>query len=106
MTGVSLVYAVFANEASARDVARIAVSERLAACVNIMASCTSVYEWEGGLEENSETPALFKTNADMVAALIARIAALHSYDMPAIISWAADAAHLPFAQWLTAQTHK
>jgi periplasmic divalent cation tolerance protein len=106
MTDIALVYALFPDEASARNAACTVVSERLAACANLLAPCTSFYEWGGEMTEASEIPALFKTTATGAEALIARIAELHSYEVPAILSWAAGAAHPPFAQWVHDQTRK
>lgn len=106
MSGLSLVYTLFPDATSAQDIARTVIDERLAACVNVMAPCTSVYEWDGKREENAETPALFKTSSDKANALIARVAELHSYDVPAILSWRADDVHAPFAEWVMKQTQK
>lgn len=103
MSGVSLVYTLFPNEADARTAARTLVLERLAACANILSPCTSLYEWKGALEENTETPVLFKTTSDKAQALVARIAELHEYDIPAILSWNADMVLSPFEAWVYEQ---
>lgn len=95
---IATVYAVFADEAEAERIAAHVVEERLAACANILAPCRSIYRWEGAVERAREVPVLFKTaKAD---ALIARIAELHSYDVPAAVAWAVSAAHPPFAEWV------
>lgn len=101
MTGVALVYSLFGSAEKAQAMARIAVEERLA---NILAPCTSVYAWKDMLEQAVEVPVLFKTAADCRDALIARIAELHDYDVPAILAWPADAALPPFAAWIEGQT--
>lgn len=103
MTGapaIATVYAAFAGEAEARRIGRAMVEEGLAACVNILAPCRSVYRWRGGIEEASEVPALFKTRADMAERLIERLAALHSYEVPAIALWPIERAFPPYAQWV------
>jgi periplasmic divalent cation tolerance protein len=81
------VYATFASGEEAERVARGVVEERLAACANILAPCRSIYRWQGAIEEAEEVPALFKTTAARAEALIARIAELHSYDVPAAVAW-------------------
>ena len=86
MTIVS-VYAVFANQAEAEQIGRTVVEERLSACINILGPCRSIYRWEEVIETVGEVPALFKTTLDNADALIARIATLHSYDTPAIVTW-------------------
>ncbi|GAO38071.1 putative divalent-cation tolerance protein [Sphingomonas changbaiensis NBRC 104936] len=95
---IATVYALFADAAEAERIAETVVTERLAACANILAPCRSIYRWQGVVERAEEVPALFKTAAP--DALIARIAALHSYDVPAVVSWPIDHAHLPYANWV------
>jgi periplasmic divalent cation tolerance protein len=98
------VYAVFADADEARRIARAVVEERLAACVNILGSCHSVYRWQDRIEEAEEVAALFKTTADCSDALIARIAALHSYDVPAIVAWPVTAAFPGYRDWITSES--
>ncbi|RSU75509.1 divalent-cation tolerance protein CutA [Sphingomonas sp. S-NIH.Pt3_0716] len=98
-----LVYSLFGSAEQARAVARTLVAERLAACANILGPCTSIYEWQGKVEEGAEVPILFKTSADRRDALMARIAQLHDYDVPAILALPIDAAHPPFAAWVAEQ---
>ncbi len=101
MSDLALVYAVFPDHATAHSRARQLIGENLAACVNILAPCTSVYRWQGKIEENTEVPALFKTSIQRCGALVKRIEELHPYDVPAIVSWPAAEAPAAFAQWIT-----
>jgi periplasmic divalent cation tolerance protein len=98
------VYAVFGSAEEAQRIARIAVEERLAACANILAPCRSVYRWQGKIEEAEEVPALFKTRAASAQALIERIAALHSYDVPAAVVWPIAAALPAYRAWLAKES--
>ena len=95
---IATVYAVFADAAEAERIAETVVTERLAACANILAPCRSIYRWQGAIERAEEVPALFKTAQP--DALIARIAALHSYDIPAAVAWPIEHAHAPYAEWV------
>lgn len=70
---------------SAGRIADALVDARLAACVQILPGATSVYRWQGKVERASETLLLTKTTRDRSAALTARIADLHPYDIPEII---------------------
>lgn len=81
------VYAIFADEAEARRIGRAMVEEKLAACVNMFGPCRSIYRWQGEIEEAEEVAAIFKTAADGADALVARIAELHSYDVPCVTVW-------------------
>ena len=96
------VYAVFANAEEAELVGRAVVEERLAACINILCPCRSIYRWQGAIETADEVPAILKTTAAQAEALIARIAELHSYDVPCITVWPVDKALGAYAGWVEA----
>jgi periplasmic divalent cation tolerance protein len=98
------VYAIFGSDEEARRIARGLVEERLAACANILGPCRSIYRWEGKIEEADEVAALFKTRAALAAALIARLAELHSYDVPAAVVWPVAQALPAYANWVTEET--
>jgi periplasmic divalent cation tolerance protein len=97
---VVTVYAVFADAAEAEKIGRAMVDERRAACVNILGSCRSIYRWENKIETVAEVPALFKTTLDQADALIARIAELHSYETPAIVTWPIDKLLGSYGDWV------
>jgi periplasmic divalent cation tolerance protein len=99
MTIVS-VYAVFADAAEAERIGRAAIEERLAACVNILGPCRSIYHWQGAIETASEVPALFKTRLANADALIARITELHSYEVAAIVVWPVERLPASLADWI------
>jgi periplasmic divalent cation tolerance protein len=101
---VVTVYATFANEEEARRIGRLAVEEGLAACVNILGPCRSIYRWQGAVDEADETAALFKTAAGRAEALIARIAELHGYDVPAAMVWPIATAFEGYRDWVLAET--
>jgi periplasmic divalent cation tolerance protein len=98
------IYAVFACADEAERIGRTETSEGLAACVNILPPCHSIYRWQGAIEQADEVPALFKSRADLADALIARIASLHSYDVPAIVAWPIAAGHGPYLDWIAEET--
>jgi periplasmic divalent cation tolerance protein len=100
VTDIVSVYAVFADADEAERIARTVVEERLAACVNILGPCHSIYRWQGKVEAADEVAAIFKTRVDKAGALIARIAALHSYDVPAAVAWPISAALPAYEAWV------
>jgi periplasmic divalent cation tolerance protein len=104
MTGIVSVYAVFADANEAERIARIVVEERLAACANILGPCRSIYRWQGKVEEADEVAAIFKTAEAAAPRLLARIAALHSYEVPAIAVWPISEAPAAYATWVAAET--
>ncbi|HMC91851.1 MAG TPA: divalent-cation tolerance protein CutA [Allosphingosinicella sp.] len=103
MSDIVTVYATFADGDEAGRIARALVEERLAACANILGPCRSIYRWEGKIEDGQEVAALFKTRADIAEALIARLAELHSYTVPAAIVWPIERAFADYAAWVAAE---
>ena len=79
------VYAIFANDEEARRIGRLAVEEKLAACVNILGPCRSIYRWQGKVDSTGEVLMLIKTRADLVPEVETTIASLHSYQVPEVL---------------------
>ena len=94
------VYAVFANADEAERIGRTVVEERLAACINILGPCRSIYRWKGAIEAAQEVPAILKTHSWQVDELIQRIAALHSYDTPCIAALPIEKLLRRYAEWV------
>ena len=94
------VYVVFANGEEAERIGRTVVEERLAACINIFPGVRSIYRWQGAVETADEVTAILKTYHWQSDALMARIAALHSYDVPCIATWRVDKILAGYAQWV------
>ena len=76
----------------ALPLARALVEQGLAACVNVLPAVTSVYQWKGRVEQESEHTLLIKVSAARVEALAERIRALHPYDVPEIVVLPVDVA--------------
>jgi periplasmic divalent cation tolerance protein len=98
------VYAVFANAEEAERIGRIVVDERLAACINSLGPCRSIYRWEGKIESAEEVPAILKTHSWKADELIERIATLHSYDTPCIAVWPVEKLLRRYADWVEDST--
>ena len=94
------VYAVFGSAEEAERIGRTVVEERLAACANILGPIRSIYRWEGKVQASDEVAAIFKTHHWSADALIERIAALHSYDVPCIATWPIDKILRSYADWV------
>ncbi len=89
---------------SAEALAAALVEARLAACVNILASCQSVYRWQNALEKTDETPLLIKTTEARYAALEAAIRKLHPYEIPELIAIPVSGGLPDYLAWVTAET--
>lgn len=92
------------DEASARALARELIAARLAACVQVLPPCRSVYRWQDAVEEATETPLQIKTSAACYAALERAIVAAHPYDVPEIIALPVQAGLPAYLDWITAET--
>ena len=94
------VYAVFANAEEAERIGRAVVEQGLAACINILSPVRSIYRWKGKIETAEEVAAIFKTHHWQSDALVERIAAMHSYDVPCIAVWPIDKILGRYAEWV------
>lgn len=92
------------DAASAQALAEHLVAERLAACVNILAPCRSVYRWRGAIENAEEVPVLLKTTAAGYPRLEAAIRARHPYELPEIVAVPISHALPAYLDWLTAES--
>lgn len=103
MSDIALVHATFADAAEAELIGADMVEARLAACVNLLGACTSIYRWQGAVERGDEHRALFKTTPELARELADAIAAAHSYDLPVIEIWPVAAGDAVL-DWVRAET--
>lgn len=87
----------------AQQIAEVLVGEQLAACVNILAPCRSVYRWQGQVDSATEYPLLIKTTAAGYAALQARLLQLHPYEVPEIIALPLAAGLPAYLTWVAGE---
>ena len=99
-----LVLTQLPDAASARALAEHIVSARLAACVNILAPCRSIYRWQGRIEDAEEVPLLIKTVAERYSELEAAIRAQHPYELPEIVAVPLSHGLPGFLDWVAAET--
>ena len=100
MNQAALIWSPFADQASAEAAASCLLDEGLIACANILPGIRSLYVWQGERGEGSECAALFKTNAMLLDAAMARLSQIHPYDTPAITGWRCEAAAPATLAWL------
>jgi periplasmic divalent cation tolerance protein len=96
---VVLVTAPSADEAS--RMAKLLVSDHLAACVNIVPGVHSIYEWEGELCAETEALMIIKTSQDVYGPLEARLKELHPYSVPEVIALKIDRGSTQYLEWIT-----
>lgn len=80
--------------------ARRVVGEGLAACGNVIPGLTSVYRWEGEIQEDPEALVLMKTTEEALPELKRRVTELHPYDVPEFLALPVEDGHLPYLRWV------
>jgi len=80
--------------------ARGLVEERLAACVNLQEGVTSIYRWQGVLEESTEVLMVVKTSEGKLAAAQTWLGEHHPYDVPEFVALTPSAVEPKYLAWL------
>lgn len=99
-----LVFTNLPDRTAAERLADALLEKRVAACVNILAPCRSVYRWKGAVEHDEEHPMLIKTTAEQYPALEAAIRAGHPYELPEIIAVPIERGLPAYLDWIAAET--
>ena len=100
----SIAHTTTSSKEEAIKIARELVENRLAACVNIH-PIDSVYSWEGKIEEDKEFALSIKTTTSKVQVVTDYIRKMHSYELPAIISWKITG-EAEYLKWISDNVHK
>lgn len=103
---VMMAYITVPNRDEALKLATVLVEERLAACANIHDGMTSLYWWQGKMEQAEEVSLIVKTRADLIEDLKRRVCQLHSYAVPCIVAWPITDGHETFLDWVRDETRK
>uniref|UniRef100_A0A8B9Q7T9 CutA divalent cation tolerance homolog n=2 Tax=Apteryx TaxID=8821 RepID=A0A8B9Q7T9_APTOW len=88
------------NETVAKELARAMVEKRLAACVNIVPRVTSIYEWKGKVEEDSEVLLMIKTRSSRIPALAEFVRSAHPYEVAEVIAVPVEQGNAPYLRWV------
>ena len=92
------------DRAIAQKIAQTLVEQRLAACVNILAECISVYRWQDKMETAIEVPLLIKTRTEIYAEVETAIKGLHPYELPEIVAVPIEQGSSDYLAWINAAT--
>lgn len=99
-----LIYITTDGPDEARAIGRALVEDRLAACANVLGPMTSIYRWDGAVQEGNESVLIAKTTAALVEALTAKVRELHSYDCPCVVALPVDGGNPEFLSWIQSET--
>lgn len=90
----------------AEKLARNLLQERLVACANIVPGLKSLYWWSGAVEVSDEVLLLLKARSEDVAAVAARVKALHPYEVPEVVATAVVGGLDSYLEWVAAETER
>jgi periplasmic divalent cation tolerance protein len=100
MTDKILVLTTAGSQDEARKIGRALVDRLLAACVSIVPQVTSIYRWEGEVEEAQEWLLIVKTTQAAFERVREAILELHSYDLPECVSVSIDDGNVAYLSWI------
>lgn len=101
---ILLVITNMPDRVTAERIAEALVTEGVAACVNVLAECTSIYRWEGKIEHASEVPLFIKTTNAVYPQLENTLRKLHPYKIPEIIALPVSAGLPEYLNWVLQET--
>lgn len=99
-----IVYATTTNRLEANRIGEVLLRERLVACVNVVGPITSSYWWKGRIAKSREVLFLAKTRATLARAVIRKVKALHSYDVPCVVALPISQGNSAFLRWIEIET--
>ncbi|MGH8746692.1 MAG: divalent-cation tolerance protein CutA [Burkholderiales bacterium] len=92
------------DRAAAEALAAQLVERRVAACINILSPCCSVYRWQGEVRHDEEHPMLIKTTLESYPALEQAIRAGHPYELPEIVAVPIERGFPEYLRWIAEET--
>jgi len=98
------VLATASSKKEATQIARVMIQENRAACVSILPGVTSIYQWQGEVQKSREVLLIFKTTRRQYSELEKSICAMHSYEVPEVISISVDKGWPPYVDWVVGET--
>jgi len=99
-----LIYVTASNLEEAKSIGQKLVEERLVACVNILPQMSSIYRWQGKVEEAEEVVMIMKTTEQLVERTVVRAKQLHSYECPCVVAVPIVAGNPDFLAWISGET--
>ena len=88
------------TEEEAHKIADRLLTQRKAACVNIVPAVSSVYWWQGKLESDQESLLIIKTRAGLLDEIVSLVKEIHSYDVPEIIALPIVGGNQDYLDWI------
>ena len=97
---VLLALSTFPDVEAARGISHQLITEKFAACANILPGVESIYRWKEKIETGNETLVLFKLSEDRQLAFQERLRSLHPYEVPEIIFFSVASGFPDYLRWV------
>jgi len=97
---ILLALSTFPDAETARKVSNQLVTEKFAACANILPGVESIYRWKGKIESGNETLVFFKLSEDRQSAFQEKLRSLHPYEVPEIVFVAVASGLTDYLRWV------
>ena len=98
---VVVVFITVPSLETGKQIARLLVEKRLAACVNIIPTVNSIYTWEGQVQDDTEALLLVKSRSELFeSALIPAVRQIHPYELPEIIALPVQMGLPAYMNWI------
>ncbi len=98
------VYITADGREEAERIGRGLIEARLAACVNIIDNMTSMYWWEGRVQDGRETVLIAKTTEALLPRLVEQVKQAHGYECPCVVALPVLGGNRDFLDWIGAET--
>ena len=98
-----VLYITVPNREEGLRIGRALVEEKLAACANVIDGLTSIFRWEGAVQEESEALLIAKTDRNLVDAASDLVKLEHSYDCPCVLALPIIGGNQDFIGWISAE---
>lgn len=98
------IYTTTKDKEEAKKIAADIIDQRLVACANIIDNMTSMYWWQGKVENEEETVLIMKSRRDLISKIIDRVKKMHSYTCPCIIALPIQEGNPDFLDWIKNET--
>ena len=95
-----LVITTVSSETEAKKLGQALIENKLAACVNILPSITSIFRWEGKISAETELIIIAKSHQKLFPMIKEMILSIHSYDVPEIISLPISSGSEEYLKWI------
>lgn len=99
-----LIISNFPDQKTATLLAEALMEQRLAACVNVLSPCVSIYRWQGKIESAGEVPVLIKTRKQHYDRVEQLIKMMHPYELPEVIMVPITGGLPAYLQWIADTT--